>query len=114
MPSRTLLLARFLLILWLPLSGCSQDRLTPPGKLTVGVVGYDTGELSVNNYERFQEYLAKQTSSVVELEPALNELNAVQQVRSKAWSIVFAPPGLAAIAIGTENYTPIFRMEGVN
>lgn len=109
-----LLLTRFLLILWLPLSGCSQDRSTPPEKLTVGVVSYDTEALSVNDYEHFQEYLAKQTSSVVELEPALNELNAVQQVRSKAWSIVFAPPGLAAIAIGTENYTPIFRMEGVN
>lgn len=114
MPSRTLLLARFLLILWLPLSGCSQDRSNPPEKLTIGVVSYDTGVLSVDSYERFQDYLAKQTSSIVELEPALNELNAVQQIHSKAWSIVFAPPGLAAIAIGTENYTPIFRMEGVD
>lgn len=114
MPSRTLLLARFLLILWLPLSGCSQDRSTPPEKLTIGVVSYDTGVLSIDSYERFQDYLAKQTSSIVELEPALNELNAVQRIHSKAWSIVFAPPGLAAIAIGTENYTPIFRMEGVD
>lgn len=113
MPSRRLLLAQ-LLLLGLSLSGCNPDKSTLPERLTVGVVSYDEGSRSVEKYEGFQEYLAQQTNTVVELEPSFNELRAVEQVRRRAWSIVFAPPGLAAIAIGTEQYHPIFPMEGVN
>ncbi len=122
MPSRRLLLAKLLLLLGLFLSGCvDTERLvarlryqsTLPEKLTVGVVSYEAGERSVEQYERFKDYLAEQTNTVVEIEPSFNELRALDRVRSRTWSIVFAPPGLAAVAIATEKYIPIFRMEGV-
>lgn len=114
MPSRRLLLAQLLLLLWLSLSGCDRDKSTLSGKLTVGVVSYEAGARSVEKYERFKEFLAEQTNTIVEFEPAFNELRAVDQVRQRAWSIVFAPPGLAAVAIATEQYIPIFPMEGVH
>ncbi len=114
MLSRRLLLAQLLLLLGCSLSGCNDEPSTPPGKLTVGVVSYDAGVGSVDKYQHFQEYLSQQTKNIVELEPAFNELKAVEQVRNKAWSIVFAPPGLAAIAIGTQHYIPIFPLAGLN
>lgn len=122
MPSRRLLLAQMLLLLGFFPAGCvNTERLvarlryksTLPEKLTVGVVSYEAGERSVEQYERFKDYLAEQTNTVVEIEPSFNELRALDQVQSRTWSIVFAPPGLAAVAIATEEYIPIFRMEGV-
>ena len=79
----------------------------------IGVVSYDTGVRSLEKYESFKEYLAQQTRTVVELEPAFNELKAVEQVERGVWSIVFAPPGLAAIAMSKQQYIPIFPMQGV-
>jgi phosphonate transport system substrate-binding protein len=51
---------------------------------------------------------------LIELEPAFNEVKAIEQIRRRAWSLVFAPPGLAAIAISTAQYLPLFSLEGVN
>lgn len=94
--------------------GCSRRTSEPIGKLVVGVVSYDAGARTVDQYEEFKQYLAQQTRAIVELEPVFNELQALEQVRRRAWSIVFASPGLAAIAIGQEQYIPIFSMQGVN
>lgn len=122
MPSRRLLLAQLLLLLGFFPAGCvDAERLvarlryksTLPEKLTVGVVSYEAGERSVEQYGRFKDYLAEQTNTVVEIEPSFNELRALDRVQSRTWSIVFAHPGLAAVAIATEKYIPIFRMEGV-
>ncbi len=114
MPSRRLLLAQMLLLLGLLVVGCGSNNQDTPGKLTVGIVSYETGVRSVEKYDRFKDYLAAQTHTFVELEPTFNELNAVAQVQRRVWSIVFAPPGLAAIAISREQYIPIFRMQGAN
>ena len=46
------------------------------------------------------------------MEPAFNELKAVEQIERGVWSIVFAPPGLAAIAMSKQQYIPIFPMQG--
>ncbi len=104
---------------WLPvllasvLGGCGAESSDPVGKLTIGVVSYDAVDQSVEQYQPFKEYLAQQTQTVVELEPAYNELQALQQIqRQDVWSLVFAPPGLAAIAISQERYAPIFPLEG--
>ena len=113
MPSRRLLLAQ-LLLLGLSLIGCNHAQSTPPRKLTVGVVSYEAGARSVEQYEGFKEYLEEKTNTVIEFDPAFNEVRAVEQVRRRAWSIVFAPPGIAAVAIATEQYIPIFRMEGLH
>lgn len=96
-------------LLW----GCGSEPSDPLGKLTIGIVSYDTATQSVDQYQPFKEYLAQQTRTVVELEPAYNELQAVEQIlRQDVWSLVFAPPGLAAIAIDEGQYVPVFPMQG--
>jgi phosphonate transport system substrate-binding protein len=96
------------------LIGCAPAPSPSLRQTIVGVVSYDAGTRTVDKYEHFKNYLAEQTHTVVEVEPSYNELKAVEQVRRKAWSIVFAPPGLAAIAIAKDQYVPIFPMQGVN
>ena len=114
MVSRRLLLAHFLLLIGLLGVGCRSQEAVSPDKLTIGVVSYEEGTVSVDRYKPLQQYLAEQTNDIVELEPTYNELQAVEQIQRNNWSIVFAPPGLAAIAIGQEQYIPIFSLEGIN
>lgn len=85
---------------------------TQPMRLTIGLVSYDDGASSLEKYQRFQTYLAEQLKAVVELEPVFNEIRAVEQVRAANWSLVFAPSGLAAIAIAEANYLPLFPTLG--
>lgn len=95
--------------------GCnSESETTSLHELTVGVVSYDEGVRSLERYGRFQEYLAEQTKAIVEIEPAYNELQAIEQIHRKKWEIVFAPPGLAAIAIDQDLYLPLFTLEEVD
>ncbi|PSR16351.1 phosphonate ABC transporter substrate-binding protein [filamentous cyanobacterium CCP3] len=93
--------------------GCGGDTVSDqPLRLTIGLVSYDDGASSLEKYERFQTYLAEQLKAVVELEPVFNEIRAVEQVRAANWSLVFAPSGLAAIAIAEASYLPIFPTLG--
>lgn len=107
--------ALFWMSLFLPvlLKGCttrtSQESL---GRLVIGIVSYGAGENLLNKFERFRDYLATTTKTIVELEPAFNELKAVEQIQGQKWSMVFAPPGLAAVAISTAQYLPIFALQG--
>ncbi|MGK7934368.1 MAG: phosphate/phosphite/phosphonate ABC transporter substrate-binding protein [Xenococcaceae cyanobacterium] len=94
--------------------GCNNQSSLNLDKLTIGVVSYGEGTVSISNYERLQQYLARKTNSIVELEPTYNELQALEQIQRKNWSIVFAPPGLAAIAIGKELYSPVFPLEKIS
>ncbi|MBE9166706.1 phosphate/phosphite/phosphonate ABC transporter substrate-binding protein [Pleurocapsales cyanobacterium LEGE 06147] len=107
-------LTQFFLLIGLLVSGCSSQEAFNPERLTIGVVSYGEGTVSVDKYERLQQYLAKQTRSIVDLEPAYNELQALEQIRRKNWSLAFAPPGLAAIAISQELYEPLFPLQGVS
>lgn len=95
----------------LHLAGCGRAT-TPslPQRLTVGIVSYDAGAQSAEKYQRFQTYLADQLKTLVELEPAFNELRAIEQIQANNWSLVFAPSGLAAIAIAEAQYLPIFAL----
>lgn len=93
--------------------GCNPSPSNQWGKITLGIVSYETGKQSLQQYQPFQDYLAQQTQTIVEVEPAFSELQAVDQVKRKAWSVVFAPPGLAAIAIYDAKYTPIFPLQSV-
>ncbi|GAB4377758.1 MAG: PhnD/SsuA/transferrin family substrate-binding protein [Elainellaceae cyanobacterium] len=107
--------AQVLLLIGLLLTGCNSDsEVTGLNELTIGVVSYDEGSRSVERYERLQEYLAEQTKSIVQLEPAYNEIQALEQVQRKNWEIVFAPPGLAAIAIDQNLYLPMFALEEID
>lgn len=105
---KLLSLLPFLLVLfsW----GCSSQESASNDKLIVGVIGYGDSELTLERYQRFQTYLAEQTKSPVELEIAYNELKAVEEIERNSWDIVFASPGLAAIA-NKSGYTPLFPLE---
>ena len=89
---------------WLPLVicasllGCSEPEPVTNEKLTIGVVSYGDSKISLEKYQRFQNYLAEQTKIPFELEIAYNELQAVQRIERGNWHVVFAPPGLAAMA----------------
>ncbi|NJL80073.1 MAG: phosphate/phosphite/phosphonate ABC transporter substrate-binding protein [Richelia sp. SM2_1_7] len=103
-----------LLILLAVLSiGCDSEN-TSPEKLSIGVVSYGEEDLSLDKYDRFKNYIAATTKSIVELEPTYNELQAIDQISRKQWDIVFAPPGLAAIAIDEQLYEPLFSMGEVS
>jgi phosphonate transport system substrate-binding protein len=81
-------------------------------KLSIGVVNYGESEQSIQQYNDFQEYLGAQQNSLIELEPAYNEVRALAQISNKKWDLVLAPPGLAAIAIAQYNYEPLVPLEG--
>ncbi len=100
-------------LLSLTVSGCEL----PPdheGKLIVGVLNYGGRGEIINQYARFNRYLGEKTRSNIQLEPAFNENKAIERLSQRAWSLVFAPPGLAAIAIADYQYTPLFPLPGIN
>ena len=108
-----MLQAKRYLLLALLLVSCNGTSEINTEKITIGVVSYGSEVHSVNDYEPLQQYLAKKTKSIVELEPAYNEIRALEQIRRKRWSIAFAPPGIAAIAIEGHFYRPLFPLEGL-
>ena len=107
--SRRLFLWQILFLL----TACKTAEIPKPGKLTIGVVGYGEGEKSIEQYSALTNYLAAQLKTLIELEPVYNEVRALEQIKRKTWSLVVAPPGLAAIAISKEQYLPVFPLEGV-
>ncbi|HEY9803069.1 MAG TPA: PhnD/SsuA/transferrin family substrate-binding protein [Leptolyngbyaceae cyanobacterium] len=76
-------------------------------------MNYDGGGKIINQYARFQRYLAERTKAKIILEPTFNENKAIERLKSRAWSLMFAPPGIAAIAISRYQYIPIFPLIGV-
>ncbi|MBV9390227.1 MAG: PhnD/SsuA/transferrin family substrate-binding protein [Chroococcidiopsidaceae cyanobacterium CP_BM_ER_R8_30] len=105
---------RLFLLQMLLLTACGV-RTTPSSdeELTVGLVGYDKGEESINQYTNFNNYLSEKTGAIVRLEPTFNETQAIEHIRSYDWALVFARPGLAAIAISQSQYQPLFPLRGV-
>jgi phosphonate transport system substrate-binding protein len=94
------------------LASCSSRESNQQGKLTIGIVAYGEEARSVEEYAQFNEFLAKQIHSYIELEPAFNERKALDQIERQVWTMAFAPPGLAAIAIGEYRYIPLFPTQG--
>ncbi|WP_421656952.1 phosphate/phosphite/phosphonate ABC transporter substrate-binding protein [Leptothermofonsia sp. ETS-13] len=84
------------------------------GKLVIGAVAYGEGARSLDQYQRFVQYLETRIKTLIEVEPAYNEVKAVEQIQRQAWSLVFAPPGLAAIAIAQAKYLPLYPLQGVD
>jgi phosphonate transport system substrate-binding protein len=87
--------------------GCGSTDSGNPKRLTIGIVSYGEGQQSLDQFEDLKTHLAKSLKSFVEIEPALNERQAIQQIEHQSWDLVFAPPGLAAIAITQEQYVPL-------
>lgn len=103
----------FLLQVLFLLTACNTAEIAKPKNLTIGVVSYGEGKQSIEQYSALTDYLAAQLKTFIELEPVYNEVKALEQLKRKAWSLVFAPPGLAAIAISQEQYLPLFPLEGL-
>ena len=101
-------------LLALLLIGCNGTSQIRADKIVIGVISYGDEVRSVDDYELLKEYLAQETKSIVEIEPAYNELQALEQIRRKKWSIVFATPGLAAIAMENKLYQPLFPLDNVS
>lgn len=89
---------------------CTPEPPASNDQLTIGVVSYGESEVSLEKYQRLENYLAEQTKIAFELEVAYNELQAVEQIQRQNWSLVFAPPGLAVIAV-QQGYTQLFPLE---
>ena len=102
----------FLVVIILVLSACNRPPDTEIRRLSVGVVGYGSSGESLQKYAEFQKYLAAKQNSTIEIEPTYNEVRALAQISNKKWDLVFAPPGLAAIAISQHNYEALVPLEG--
>jgi phosphonate transport system substrate-binding protein len=100
-------------MLFLAVHGCKPK---PPfeGELTIGTISYGSGEEIITQYGKFNRYLAEKTKSHIKLEPAFNENKAIERLEARAWDLVFAPPGLAAIAIARYQYVPLFPLVGLS
>jgi phosphonate transport system substrate-binding protein len=96
------------------LAACGGNSSSSRGeRITIGVLSYSQGNDVLRQYAGFKDYLAEKAQTFVEIDPAFNENRALERIRSRAWSLVFAPPGLAAIAIQEAQYQPLFPLEGV-
>ena len=101
------------LLLSLMIISCNRSASTDSiTRLTIGVVTYGSEDNTLDRYARFKDYLAERLQAVIELEPAFNELQAVEQIQRQNWSLVFASSGLVAIAIDEAQYVPIFPIQG--
>ena len=95
------------------LSACRAASTRRNQPLTVGVVTYEDGGKSIEQYDRFKRYLGEKLQARVDIEPAINETMALERIQSQRWALVFAPPGLTAIALSEHGYKPVLPMFGV-
>jgi phosphonate transport system substrate-binding protein len=117
-----LTISRRLFLAGLFLSSCGLDRLyhreskskIGMEQFTIGTLWSGSGTETIEKYDTIKQYLAEKLQSLVQVEPAFNESKALERIQARAWSLVFAPPGLAAIAISQYQYTPLIPLEGIN
>ncbi len=105
-------LSRRAFLFLLGLTGCSAGSRSHQGQqLVIGAVSYGAGQDVLARYDGLKRYLEAQMQAIAQLEPAYNEAKALERISARAWSLVFSPPGLAAIAITQHQYKPIFSLE---
>ncbi len=97
----------------LTMTACDRIEEEVPKKLVIGIVGYEESSLFLEKYSALQNYLSTQLKSIVELEATYNEIKALEQITKQKWDLVFASPGLAAIAIDRHQYSPLIPLEGL-
>ncbi|QSJ20958.1 PhnD/SsuA/transferrin family substrate-binding protein [Nostoc sp. UHCC 0702] len=94
-------------------TGCKSTPKSE-GVLTIGVINYGGGGEIIDKFAKFSNILGQETKARIRLEPAFNENKAIERLSAQAWSLVFAPPGLAAVAIARYQYVPILPLVGVS
>lgn len=105
-------LLKVIFILW-TITACGRIDEGISQKLVIGVVAYDERDRSLEEYAELQNYLSTKLKSIIEIEPTYNEVQAREQIAKQRWDLVFASPGLAAIAISQHQYQPLLPLEGV-
>jgi phosphonate transport system substrate-binding protein len=106
--------SRRLFLTCLFLSSCGARRSIQTEQLTIGTLSYKSGQRQISQYDDLKQYLEEKLQSIVQIEPTFNENKALERIRAKAWSLVFAPPGLAAIAMSQYRYTPLMPLNDNN
>jgi phosphonate transport system substrate-binding protein len=102
----------FILQMLLLIIACEAEEISNQQlELVIGVISYGEGKQTLERFAGFREYLGKKIRTIIQLEPAFNENIALERIKHGAWSLVFAPPGLAAIASADYQYLPIFPLE---
>lgn len=102
--------SRRLFLAGLFLSSCGVRQSIGREQLTIGTLTYGAGQTS--QYDGLKQYLSEKLQSIIQIEPTFNENKALERIKARAWSLVFAPPGLAAIAMSQYRYTPLIPLDG--
>jgi phosphonate transport system substrate-binding protein len=105
--------SRRLFLTGLFLASCGVRRSIDREQLTIGIVDYGLGKQSSDRFDLFRQYLEEKLQSSVQIEPTFNEIKALERIRAQAWSLVVAPPGLAAIAMSQYQYSSLVPLEGI-
>ncbi|TWH53353.1 phosphate/phosphite/phosphonate ABC transporter substrate-binding protein [Dulcicalothrix desertica] len=101
----------FILQMLFIVAACSTEKLSRKQvELVVGIVNYEDSKQTLKKFARFKEYLGNKTKALVQLEPAFNESIAIERIQRQSWSLVFAPPGLAALASTNYKYELLFSL----
>lgn len=106
--SRRLFILQMLLLM---MSCQTEDKSNQRLELVIGVITYGEEKQALERLDGFRNYLGEKTKSIIQLEPTFNEKIAMERIQRHNWSLVFAPPGLAAIASANYQYVPIFPLE---
>jgi phosphonate transport system substrate-binding protein len=101
----------FILQMLLAIAACQSNKKSIPElELVIGTVTYGEEQETLNKLSRLRDYLGKKTGSLIQIEPVFNENIAIESIKRGSWSLVFATPGLAAIAISDYKYVPILPL----
>jgi phosphonate transport system substrate-binding protein len=102
----------FILQMLLPIVACATEKkFSRELEFIIGTISYGEGQKTLDRFERFRKYLGDKTGAIVQFEPAFNENIAIERIKNRSWSLVFAPPGLAAIAKAKYQYVAIFPLQ---
>lgn len=102
----------FILKMLFLITACSTEEThTKQAELVIGIVKYGDSQKTLDKFARFKEYLGTKMKAIVQLEPAFNETIAIERIKRQSWSLVFAPPGLAALANSFYKYELLFPVD---
>jgi phosphonate transport system substrate-binding protein len=88
-----------------------EEKSNQKLELVTGIISYGQGKQDLEKFTSFSRYLGEQIKSIIQIEPTFNEKLAIDRIQNHAWSLIFAPPGLAAIAIANYQYLPLFPLQ---
>ena len=95
----------------LSIAACTTEETMFTRRLVIGVLSYGQGKQTVERLSGFRQYLSDKLRTIIELEPAFNERIAIERMKRKSWSLVFATPGLAAMGIANYQYWSMFPLQ---